>query len=98
MEELNSKDFMAISFDILEKSGFQKKEMHTVKGQHYWLYVISPEYHVKIWTRGLHDNPESGFMLYAETAKGVCRMNLKWVHELQHLLRLFEIDKQIIVL
>lgn len=84
-----------LSAEMLEENGFKKFNFHDIEGQHQWTWWLDTLTNVSLWTRELKDDPKDGWMVRVESPLASCCLKIEHVHELQHVLQLHAIDKEI---
>ena len=89
-------DPIPLTPEILEKNGFGKFDFPDIEKQHKWFLRLDTLSYISLWTRELNDNSSSGWMCNIEKQSAVsgCFM-IVYTHELQHLLKLVGINKEI---
>lgn len=84
--------------EILEQNGFNALDnIFGISGQHYWVWWQDTQTSVSLWCRELKDDPKDGWMVEIKTPTSSCLHKIKYIHELQQVLRVFKIDKEIII-
>lgn len=84
--------------EILEQNGFKALDnIFGISGQHYWVWWQDTQTSVSLWCRELKDDPKDGWMVEIKTPTSICLHKIKYIHELQQVLRVFKIDKEIII-
>lgn len=88
---------IAVTSDALERNGFRKQDMANprIEGQHQFAFWQNMSTSVCLWTRELHDDPKDGWMLRIDSASLSVTMAVRYIHQLQHALRLCGIEKEI---
>lgn len=86
-----------ITPEILEKNEFKKFNFLHIEGQHQWIWWKNTLLSVTLWCRELNDNIKDGMMIKIETPTSNLCIKINYVHELQHILRLCEIEKEIVL-
>ena len=94
--QLNEIEPTPITPEILEKNGFGKFDFPDIEKQHKWFLRLDTLSYISLWTRELNDNSSNGWMCNIEKqpAASGCVM-IVYTHELQHLLKLVGINKEI---
>lgn len=89
-------DPIPLTPEILEKNGFGKFDFPDIEKQHKWYLRLDTLSYISLWTRELNDNSSNGWMCNIEKqpAASGCVM-IVYTHELQHLLKLVGINKEI---
>lgn len=85
-----------ITPEILEKNGFKKSNNYCgIEGQHKWTWWDDILTNVSLWCRDLGDKADDGWMISIESPISTLCVKVEFLHQLQHALRLCEIDKTI---
>ena len=84
-----------LTAEILEKNGFSKYDFEHIAGHHKWSWWRDTGSLVSLWCRNLVDDPGDGWMVRIESPDATCCRRVDSVHELQHVLRLCGIEKEI---
>lgn len=86
-----------ITVELLEANGFKKFKFHDIEGQHKWQWWLDTLTSVSLWCRELNDDNKDGWMIRVESRDASCCCKIESIHELQHTLQLFKIDKGITI-
>lgn len=102
LEQLKYEDFsvdilhpILLIPEILEKNDFKKFPFSHIEGQHQWTWWKNIATSVTLWCRELNDDTKDGMVLKIEAPYTQLCIKLNYVHELQHVLRLCGIEKEI---
>ena len=88
---------MKLTTAFLEGNGFKKFDFRDIEGQHQWSWWLDTLTSVTLWCRELNDNTEDGWMVRIESPLASCCLKVDYVHELQHVLRMCDIEKEFII-
>lgn len=86
-----------ITPEILEGNGFKKFDFHGIQGQHQWTWWYDTRTSVSLWCRELNDDPKDGWMIRIDSSLATCCDKIEHVHQLQQVLRLCHINKEILL-
>lgn len=84
-----------ITAEILERNGFEKHSFCNINGQHQWTWWSDKSTSVSLWYRELNDDPKDGMMVKIDSPLAYICIRVDYLHQLQHTLRLCEIEKEI---
>ena len=88
---------IGITKDILEANGLKVFKFMDIEGQHQWTWWVDTLTHFSLWTRELNDDTKDGWMIRVESPLASCCFRVDYIHQLQHVLRICNIDKEIIL-
>jgi hypothetical protein len=80
---------------ILEENKFKRYSFPCIEKHHQWISYISPSASISLWCCKLYDNEDDGWVIDINVPYYSCHIKIKYLHELQHVLKLCNIDKEI---
>lgn len=83
--------------EILENNGFGRYNLYDIKVQHQWVLWFDKLTRVSLWYRELNDDNRDGMMVRVESPLANLCIKVCYLHQLQHVLRLCEIEKEIVL-
>lgn len=92
-KELECLQPIPLTPEILEKNGFRKYPYPNIEKHHQWILCVGST--IKLWCCRLYDDADDGWMIDIDAYCHSCRIKIKYLHEMQHALKLCGIEKQI---
>ena len=82
-----------LTAEILEKNEFRKRPYPNIEKHHQWILCAGST--IKLWCCRLYDDADDGWMIDINAFCNSCRIKIKYLHELQHALKVCGIEKTI---